>query len=179
MFGWLEAPGRSVATGVCANALDVAGGLNLWLALHDGRFCAVVAEGNTADSDLVPRIYGGGQMRSTIGRRRRWFRLPSWAGTHSSSSSPPRFGRSETPRLFEQIAPLVWLQVDKVGAHPGDRLAIGNQPEPLGLISGQRTTLGSAQAKRRPILSLVERGKDLGPNPEVGVPVMGTLLRPI
>jgi protein-L-isoaspartate(D-aspartate) O-methyltransferase len=68
VFRWLVEPGAVTATGMRANALAVAGGLNLWVALHDDRFCAVIAEGSGVESAPVPLLYGHGQrIRTTVG----------------------------------------------------------------------------------------------------------------
>ncbi len=67
---WLRKPGGSFAAGVRANALAVGGGLNLWLALHDGRFCALTVEASTAASgeqSLVPSLYGHGPIGTSVG----------------------------------------------------------------------------------------------------------------
>jgi protein-L-isoaspartate(D-aspartate) O-methyltransferase len=111
VFGWLGAPGASVATGVCANTLDVAGGLNLWLALHDVRLCALVAEGNTADSERVPPLYGGGQMRSTVGLLgERGLALLGWI----REQTPTAEGNGWSPE-----APASQLAVRSFGVDPG------------------------------------------------------------
>ncbi|HEY2594832.1 MAG TPA: hypothetical protein VGK33_13110, partial [Chloroflexota bacterium] len=68
VFRWLGEPGSAIATTVRANALAVAADLSLWLALHDDRFCAVRAEGTTAESVPRPPLYSHGHhVQTTIG----------------------------------------------------------------------------------------------------------------
>jgi len=65
---WLRKPGRSLAVGVRANARAVGGGLNLWLALHDDRFCALTAEVSAPASGALPGLYGrAGRIRTSVG----------------------------------------------------------------------------------------------------------------
>jgi protein-L-isoaspartate(D-aspartate) O-methyltransferase len=63
---WLRKPSGSLPAGVRANARAVGGGLNLWLALHDGRFCALTTA-STAASAFVPSVYGHGPIRTSVG----------------------------------------------------------------------------------------------------------------
>jgi protein-L-isoaspartate(D-aspartate) O-methyltransferase len=68
---WLRKPSGSLAAGVRANALAVGRSLNLWLALHDHRFCAVTVEATGAGSRArppLPSVYGrGGSIRTSVG----------------------------------------------------------------------------------------------------------------
>lgn len=65
---WLRNPSGSVAAGVRANARAVGGSLNLWLALHDDRFCALTVEDSAAELGALPSVYGrGGQVRTSVG----------------------------------------------------------------------------------------------------------------
>jgi hypothetical protein len=68
---WLRKPSGSLAAGVRANALAVGRGLNLWLALHDHRFCSLTLEASTAASGALsplPSVYGhGGSIRTSVG----------------------------------------------------------------------------------------------------------------
>jgi hypothetical protein len=56
---------------VRANARAVGGGLNLWLALHDDRFCALTVDASEAASGApspLPSIYGRGDtLRTSVG----------------------------------------------------------------------------------------------------------------
>ena len=67
VFKWLRKPCATRKTGVRANSLAVCGGLNLWLALSDSRFCAVRAEGSDVESRFEPTLYGHGRFRTTVG----------------------------------------------------------------------------------------------------------------
>jgi protein-L-isoaspartate(D-aspartate) O-methyltransferase len=66
---WLEDPGATRPTGVHASSPGVASSLNLWLALHDSRFCAVRVEGAEAESPFAAvALYGfGHQVRTMVG----------------------------------------------------------------------------------------------------------------
>jgi len=69
---WLQKPSRSLASGVRANALAVGRSLNLWLALHDHRFCALSVEpgaaASGASSPPLPSVYQrGGSIRTSVG----------------------------------------------------------------------------------------------------------------
>ena len=69
VFQWLGDPGTSRPTGVHANSLVVASRLNLWLALHDSRFCALRIDDAEAESPFAAAaLYGHGrQLRTTVG----------------------------------------------------------------------------------------------------------------
>jgi len=67
---WLRNRSGSLAAGVRTNALAVGRGLNLWLALHDGRFCALTVEASAAASgeqSFVPYLYARGPIRTSVG----------------------------------------------------------------------------------------------------------------
>jgi protein-L-isoaspartate(D-aspartate) O-methyltransferase len=67
---WIRRPSGSLAAGVRANALAVGRSLNLWLALHDHRFCSLTVEVSAAASgeqSFVPYLYGHGPIRTSVG----------------------------------------------------------------------------------------------------------------
>jgi protein-L-isoaspartate(D-aspartate) O-methyltransferase len=109
---WLGAPGPALSTGVRANVLTMARGLNLWIALADRRYCSVTAEANAADAELVPPLHGHGpQSRSTIGLLgERGLALLSWV----PDQAPATAGDDWSPR-----APSFELEVRGFGAEAG------------------------------------------------------------
>jgi len=86
VYRWLAAGSTADGTSVRATSVAVAGGLQLWLALHDARFCAVHAETNMGDGALIPALYSvGRQMRSTVGLLgERGLAVLSWVADPSS-----------------------------------------------------------------------------------------------
>jgi protein-L-isoaspartate(D-aspartate) O-methyltransferase len=66
---WLRQSVATRPTGVRANSRAVGGGLNLWLALHDSRFCALRIDDTEAEPLFAAAaLYGHGrQLRTTVG----------------------------------------------------------------------------------------------------------------
>ncbi|MDQ6673550.1 MAG: methyltransferase, FxLD system [Chloroflexota bacterium] len=69
VLSWLGDPSAIRPTGVHANSLTVATRLNLWLALHDSRFCVLSIDDGEAESPFSAlALYGyGHQMRRMVG----------------------------------------------------------------------------------------------------------------